>query len=279
MYKRQDQTAAEALSVSFGALSVSMVALAFGLRLLLTRLEDRLPRWTSAIAVYLEAVWVLVSVLVLSTLLAKVPEWLASRRMFSWLLDRLDDLRGTFAWLGPLVDGLGPAWSLVSDVVLLPLAWLALAGVVFSGLLADRELGHEPHHVTRLRGRFALLPGRWRRLVELATRAVVERWEPVRRIAVVVWRAGPAPIAAYLLAFAVLQSSTSWLDVLVSHVAGPHEQGWWMGTAGTIELAIDTLVVPLQLALVAWALFHLSSLAQRRRPAPSSVLVGSAPGR
>ena len=107
---------------------------------------------------------------------------------------------------------------------------------------------------------------------------MVERWEPVRRIAMVVRRAGPRTVAAYLLAFAVLRAALTWLDVAFSRAAGPHEPRWWSGTAGTVDLAVDALVVPLQLALVAWALFHLSSQAVRP-PAPAATPVAAAAGR
>ena len=99
--------AGEALSVSLGVLSVSMVVLAFGLRLVLRAVAARLPRWTDAVQVYLEAVWVLVTVLVLRTLLAGVPDWLESRRMVSWALDRLRTCGRRSAGSTQLVAGLG----------------------------------------------------------------------------------------------------------------------------------------------------------------------------
>lgn len=270
-----DQLAAEALSVSLGVLSVSMVVVAFGLRLLLSRLEDRLPRWTEALSVYLEAVWVLVTVLVLRTLLGGAPEWLGSRRMVAWSLDRLDDLRESFSWFGRLVDGLGPVWSVVSDVVLLPMAWLALAGVVFARTLAERASSHDPHHVTRVRERVDRLPSRWRRLVALASRAVVERWEPVRRVVTLAWRAGPLPLAAYLLAFALVAAAPVWLELGFAHVVGPHEVGWWSGTSAIVGFGVDVVVVPVQLTVVAVALFYLSGRAESRHRAPAAVPVAA----
>lgn len=259
--------AGEALSVSLGVLSVSMVVLSFGLRLFLERVAARLPRWTDAVQVYLEAVWVLVTVLVLRTLLAGVPDWLESRRMVSWGLDRLADLRASFGWVDQLVAGLGPAWSVVSDVVLLPLAWLALAGVVFATSLSEVR---DPRHVARVRARVAGLSSRWRRLLEVASRSVVERWEPVRRVATLAWRAGPLPVAAYLLAFALVTALPVWLDVAFAHLAGPHEREWWAATAGLVDLAADTVAVPLQLVVVAVALFLLTARADSRRPAPAA---------
>lgn len=263
--------AGDSLSVSFGWLAVSMVVLALGLRLLLERYAARLGRWTDAVLVYLEAVWVLVTVLVARTLLAGVPEWLESRRMFAWLLDRLADLRASFAWVDGLVEGLGPAWSALSDVVLLPLAWLALAGVVFAASLAQRD----PHHVSRVRARYAALPSRWQRSLAFLTRGVLERWEPVHRVGTLAWRAGPLPVAAYLTAFAVVTALPLWLEIGFVHLAGPHERAWWEGVSGLLALGVDVVVVPLQLAVVAVALFRITAQADLRRPAPPAP--GAAP--
>ncbi|QIG42348.1 hypothetical protein G5V58_05810 [Nocardioides anomalus] len=265
-----DTVGGDALSVSIGWLSVTMVVVAFGLRMVLERLEERRPQWTGAVLAYLEAVWALVTVLVLRTLLGGVPEWLTSRRMVAWLLDRVDDLRAEFAWVGDLLDGIGPVWSVVSDVALLPLAWLALAGVVFAGALHD---GDDPRHVVRVRERYGRLSSRWQRAVELASREVVERWEPVRRVATLAWRAGPLPVATYLLAFAVVTAAPAWLSVGFEHLAGPHPRAWWAGTSGLVDLATDVVVVPLQLAVVAAALSLLSARARRPgRAAPRAPL-------
>lgn len=263
--------AGDSLSVSFGWLAVSMVVLALGLRLLLERYAARLGRWTDAVLVYLEAVWVLITVLVARTLLAGVPEWLESRRMFAWLLDRLADLRASFAWVDGLVDGLGPAWSALSDVVLLPLAWLALAGVVFAASLAQRD----PHHVSRVRARYAALPSPWQRFLAFISRGVLERWEPVHRVGTLAWRAGPLPVAAYLLVFAVVTALPLWLETGFVHLAGPHDRAWWEGVSGFLELGIDMVVVPLQLAVVAVALFRITAQADSRRPVPPAP--GAAP--
>jgi hypothetical protein len=268
-----DQVGGDALAVSIGWLSVTMVAAAFGLRVLLERLEGRRPQWTGAVLAYLEAVWALVTVLVLRTLLGDVPGWLASRRMVAWLLDRLDDLRAEVAWIGDLLDGLGPAWSVVSDVVLLPLAWLALAGVVFAGTLHGND---DPRHVVRVRERYGRLSSRWQRIVEVASREVVERWEPVRRVATLAWRAGPLPVAAYLLAFALVTAAPAWLNVGFNHLAGPHERAWWAGTESLVDLGVDLVAVPLQLAVVAAALSLLSMRARRPGRAAPTAPVASA---
>jgi hypothetical protein len=245
------------LTVSIGVLSVSLVAVAFALRLVLRWAEGWAPRWTAPLSVYLEALWVLVAVLVLRSALAGVPAWLAERRLIAWTLDQV-------ARVEPLRAALGPAWSLLTDVVLLPLAWLALAAVVFAHVVTH-ELPDDPRAVARLRARVGAMPSRWQRTVGWASEGFLERWEPVRRVAGLAWRAGPLPVAAYVAAFAVVTALGPWLALALPRLLGPHEASWWSGTAATLDLVVDAVVVPLQLALVAGALAHLTRLAALRR--------------
>lgn len=257
------------LVVSIGVLSVSLVAVAFAGRLLLRWAEGWAPRWTAPLSVYLEALWVLVAVLVLRTALEGVPTWLAERRLVSWAIDQVERVE-------PLRAALAPAWSLLTDVVLLPLAWLALAAVVFAHVVSA-EVPDAPRAVVRVRDRVGAMPSRWQRAVGWASEGFVERWDPVRRVAGLAWRAGPLPVAAYVAAYAVVDALRPWLDLTLPRLLGPHESSWWRGTAATLDLAVDVVVVPLQLALVAGALAHLTRLASVRRAraaAPAAAAAG-----
>lgn len=72
---------------SLSIMTVTLAAVAFVLRWLLGRFSARLPRWSSAVATYLEAVWVFIALVVIQDLLAGVPAWLSTRRMFAWAVD------------------------------------------------------------------------------------------------------------------------------------------------------------------------------------------------
>ncbi|WBU38353.1 hypothetical protein [Homoserinibacter sp. YIM 151385] len=267
------------LSVGISVLSVSMVVVAFALRLVLRRVQARVPRWTGGIAVYLEAVWVLVTVLVLRTLFAGVPEWLATRRMLAPIVEGWESLRDSSGPLGQAMDALGPALGVLGDAILLPLAWLALAGVVFAGALERADSSADPRTIARLRERVASLPRAWRTALVIATEEILERWEPVRRVATLAWRAGVLPIGVFLLAFAAVQAGGAWLDLGISRLLGPHDLAWWNGTAGTVGLLVELVVTPLQIAVVAGALSAIARTAELRTRARAAGPAAAPAGR
>lgn len=128
----RDQAGAEGatnlpLNVPIGVMSITFVVLAFALRFVLGRFADRLPEWVGAISAYLEAAWLLTTAIALRQILSGFPDWLAARRMFAWIVDGVAALREQFAWFAVFGDAFTWLLGAIGDVLLQPLAWLALA--------------------------------------------------------------------------------------------------------------------------------------------------------
>lgn len=251
-----------ALDIPFSLLTVSVVVGAFVLRRLLTRFEARLPRWVGAISVYLEAVWVFIAVILISRLLALVPDWLASRRMFAWAVDGWAQLRAASDLLVWVSDGVAWIALQLGEVVAQPLAWLALAAIVLASALpaARRHAGTRSVPKARLDAALAATTARWqnlgprtRKVLEWLVSGFLERWQPVATAARLIWGAGPITVGLYILAFSVLTVATEWLRYAIYHLLGPHDGGWWGSLEQPIELVIAVIVFPLQLCLVAAA--------------------------
>ncbi len=248
---------ANALDVVVDVWSLGLVAAAFAGRWALQRFRERLPRWTTAVSAYLEAVWVLVALLILRELLAGVPGWLATRRMFAPVADafaRWRDEQTWFRWLG---DAFSWLMEQLGDVVFQPLAWVALAAVVYAGARTRATASAPNARVARARAavtaRWARLP-RWARAgLTSVTGGFQERWLPIAGAIRLVWSAGPLALAGFLLAYAVVHAIGEWLAVGVLRVLGPHEFAFWTAVDDPIDLLVVALVVPLQLALVASA--------------------------
>jgi hypothetical protein len=249
------ETANRPLALGIGVMTVTFVLVAFALRFVLGRFAKRLPAWVGAFTAYLEAAWLITAALALKDILAGVPQWFATRRMFAWIVDGIADLREQFAWFAVIGDAI--AWMLgaIGDVLLQPLAWLALAGIVFASALPRRP---------RSEGRAARLreaaSRRWRRMprpVRVLGTSVSsgfrERWEPIASALSLMWRNGPLQLGAYILAFAVVVAGTQWLYVLIYSLLGPHEVGWWIATSDLIVLLVSAVSVPLQIVIVAAA--------------------------
>jgi hypothetical protein len=235
--------------------SIVLVVIAFVGRWLLGRFSARLPRWTAALATYFEAVWVLVALFIVRDLLAPVPQWLATRRMFAWAVDAWAGIRAEFAWLGTIGDAIGWAVAQFGTLVALPLAWLAFASIIYFGVM-PRSSRPGPASVRAASERWERLPVWMRRLGTAVSSGFLDRWRPVVLAARLIWQSGPLALGAYLLGFAVLTAAGEWLRLLVYRLLGPHEISWWYGASDGVEWAIDTVLMVLQVALVAAAFDH-----------------------
>jgi len=235
--------------------SIILIVVAFAARWLLGRFSASLPRWTTGLATYLEAVWVLSAAFTLRNLLAPVPHWFATRRMFAWAVDTWAGIRAEFAWLGTIGDAVGWLIAQLGTHVALPLAWLAFASIIYFGVM-PRSTRPEAASVRAVSDRWARLPVWVRRLGTAVGSGFVDRWRPVGLAARLIWRSGPIALGTYLLAFAVLTTGAEWLRFGLYRLLGPHDLAWWFGASDGVELVVDTIVAVLQVALVAAAFDH-----------------------
>ncbi|MFT4029675.1 MAG: hypothetical protein QM675_07355 [Protaetiibacter sp.] len=244
-----------ALDITVDVWSLGIVVLSFAGRWLLQRFSSRLPRWATVVSAYLEAVWVLVALLVIRKLLADVPAWFATRRMFAPIVDTVAIWREELSWFRWLGDAFSWLMTQLGDVVFQPLAWVALAVVVYVGARSQAVPAAPDARVTRARAavtaRWARLP-RWvRAAITAVTGGVQERWLPIAGAVRLIWTAGPLTLGGFLLAYAIAHAAGEWLFAAVIRVLGPHEHQFWTAVDDPADLLTVALVVPVQLALVA----------------------------
>ena len=245
-----------ALDTPFEWQTIAIVVVAFVLRRLLSRFSEKLPSWTGVVAVYLEAVWVFIALAFIKDLLAGVPHWFATRRMFAWAVDGWAHLQADYA----ILQALGDAWEWIAhqlgEVVFQPLAWLALASIVLAGALPLARRRRQAR-MSRLReattARWRRVGPRTRRILMLPVNDLVERWQPIGTALRLIWRAGPVTLGVYVLAFAVLTVGGGWLQFVIYHAFGPHEEFWWLAWDEPLTLLLGVLTFPLQICLVAAA--------------------------
>jgi len=239
--------------VGLSAMTVSIVVIAYVLRLLIKKFAERLPVWTSYLAVYLEAVWIFIAVIVIQSLLSFVPAWVQSRAVVVWALDLVEAAQSLFAPLRWLIDG----WSWLAEqagiVIVLPLAWLALAGIVYSKALELKTPLPEIDHaaVKTVRGRYESVPRFVRKRISSLADGTVSRWKPIADSARLIWTAGILAMAVFVLSYAVLDTSTLWILQGIYRLLGPHELAWWFATDKQINLVANAIVEPLRLCLIA----------------------------
>lgn len=268
-----------ALDVVIDPLSLGLVVVAFIARYLLQRFSERLPGWSTAVIAYLEAVWVLVALLILRELLAGVPAWFSTRRMFAPIVDAITLWRDEQLWFRWVGDSVTWLMTELGDIVFQPLAWVALAAIVYVGISMSPSRVRNPRMArarTAVTARWTRLPKRLRTVLNAATGDFQERWLPIAGAIRLVWAAGPLTLGVFLLAYAIVHAAGEWLAIGLMRMLGPHEFLFWTAIDDPVSLIVVALVVPMQLTLVASV--YDTALARATAPSPSPESVTTAAG-
>ena len=261
--------------------SGTAIVIAFTGRYLIKRYSDRLPRWTAVLTVYLEAVWVYLTVFLISVYREDVDSWIASRAATHWVADLRGIVGDVFAPLGLAWDAIAWAIGEAGALVLLPVAWLALAGIVYGRALSATPITLRTptsRYVTGLRSGYARVPKAISRRFADVGGGFVGRWKPLANALTLVWRAGVVPMGIFVLAFTALEASSGWLAFGAIQLIGPHDlQDWWMNADGSLIFALDVLLEPLRICLIAAGYdYCLRRLGERREAAAEPAAVASA---
>ena len=235
--------------------TIAIVVIAFALRWLWKRHREQLPRWTGGVAAYLEALWVYYTVTVIGLALDMVTSWVGSRQAMVWLGDLRETIAAAFvpfAWIWEAVEWLiGEA----GGIILLPVAWLTISGVVYGQAVAPRaveteSLGGEVGR--RIRSRYRSLPQRLRARLADIWSDLVGRFTPIGRAFVLMWRAGPVLIGGFVLLYTLLLGLQGLLEWAIPRGFGPQDlYDFWFVNDQLIFLIAPLLIEPMRIALVA----------------------------
>ncbi|HEX5857399.1 MAG TPA: hypothetical protein VFY91_04745 [Microbacterium sp.] len=244
--------------LGFDALTIGLIVVAFAGRWALKRYRSRLPRWTSIVGVYLEAVWVFLTIYLIAGVFTSVREWVDGRVAMVWLGDAREWLGQFAAPLAWIWDAIQWALGEVGGLVLQPLAWLTIAGVVYGRTIAERRLQIPDLAQTRTaRQRYERLPARLRRRLGDLWQEITARFRPVGRAIVTIWHAGAIPMGIFVLAYTVVMALQGWLRWGIVAVIGPHDLiEFWTIFDALLVLAVVAVTEPLRIALVAAAYDH-----------------------
>lgn len=245
-------------TLHFDALTVSIIVIAFAGRWALKRWRGSIPRWTALVGVYLEAVWVFMSVLLISGLIGSVSDWVAGRQAMVWLADARAWLAGFSAPLAWIWDGITWVLGEVGGVVLQPLAWLAIAGVVYGRAIAARTVALPAHErVDAVRRRYSSLPARLRRRLREVGDEITARFRPVWRAVLLIWHAGAIPMGLFVFGYTVVVALQGWLRWGVNTLIGPQSvTEFWFVYDPVVILVVVAVTEPVRIALVAAAYDH-----------------------
>ena len=269
--------------VGFGPWTIAVVSIAFGLRWAWKRWEAKLPRVLSLGAVYLEAVWIFFFVWTLGDLTRGLSDWVSHRAAMVWLGE-------VHTWIGERIAVLAWIWDSIvwavgqlGGILLQPLAWLAVAGVIYGQAIAvervpvpSRWIGNT--YVTTVRRRYAAVPSWARTRVADVGAEFAGRFRPIGRSLLLMWHAGPVVIGGYVLLYSAVLAMQGFLPGVIVRLIGPHDLGtFWAAFATPIFLLVPLVVEPLRIAVVA-ASYDSTLGALRRRAAGAALEKATAEG-
>jgi hypothetical protein len=259
------------LTLQLDATTITVVVVAFVCRFAIKRYSAKLPRWTNLIAVYLESLWVYLTIFLITDYFEDYSAWVSTRVVVQWYENLWASVGDFFTPLAVLWGSLQWVIGEVGDLALLPLAWLTLAGVIYGRALAQAAVRFQPRnrYYASARERITALPkGVFRRLKDVGV-DFLSRFTPVTNALVLIWRAGVVPMGLFVLAYQALEAGSIWLDFAAVRIIGPHDlDSWWMNFDGMLTFAVALLIEPLRLCLVAAAYdFCLRKLEERRADA------------
>ncbi|WP_434811013.1 hypothetical protein [Microbacterium sp. bgisy189] len=236
--------------LGFNPLTVGVLVTAYLARWVLKKFQSKLPKWTGIIAVYLEALWVYLAAYLVADALAFVNEWVQSRVAMVWLADIRESLVGVLAPLGFLWDGIEWLLGEAAGIILLPVAWLTIAGVIYGQAVkaeAPELSGRVPK---RLRGRYARLPELVRKRLSDWGASITAKFRPIGAALLLMWRAGPVLIGGYILAVTVLTAGEEWFIAIVARVIGPYEYRMQFIIVAGLVVVASVLVEPVRIAVI-----------------------------
>jgi hypothetical protein len=261
-----------AINLIVDPLTITIVVVAFAGRYLIKRFANKLPRWTNLIAVYLESVWVYVTIFLIANQTENLQGWVDSRAATHLFTDLRASLTEWFAPIGALWGGVEWVIGVAGGLVLLPIAWLTLAGIVYGRALVQPKIALrvDNRQLSRVRNRLGLLPNGVRDRAKDVSKGFVGRWTPLANAVVLIWRAGVMAMGIFVLAYTVLEAANLWLRFAGVQLIGPHPLNtWWMNFDDMLSFVVSVLVEPVRIALIAAAYdFCLRRLEERRETLP-----------
>ncbi|WP_417508983.1 hypothetical protein [Microbacterium sp.] len=243
-----------ALNLSVNVVTVLIIVLAYSGRWAWKKWATRLPKPFSLVAVYLEAVWVCFSLFLIRDGISALTGWVDTRVGMQWIIGLrswVSDQLVPIAWIW---DGVEWFIGEVAGLVAEPLAWLAIAGVIYGQAIAAEKPWANYRLFTRSSKRMERIPGPARRVLTEIGKDFTGRFTPISNAIALMWRTGPVRIASYVLLYTiVLALSASGLR-LIALLIGPQDLfGFWSVADVAFGLLVAAVTEPVRIALVASA--------------------------
>ncbi|OBB04780.1 hypothetical protein A5662_11165 [Mycobacteriaceae bacterium 1482268.1] len=258
-----------------------IIASALVIRYVLSRFKESLPGWMIAVRVYVDALWVFLTLSFAASqgvsFLVNPTGWLAQRRIVVWFNDTRAEVFSHFAPLEHLWDAAMLVLRTVFGGATIPLLWLAVAGIVYgvsmpgwrdaarrvAGNRADRVFERAAAGSKRFSERGWRVPQTFGERVRAWFIGKLGNYGTIVDSARLVLHGGFLALALYIFGYLGL----AWLDMagafyrpevsvgylfrFIAWLFGPHPLSFWNGFADTIALVSHMIIEPLRVCLIA----------------------------
>ena len=243
------------IDVGNGPLVVTVIVVALAARLILRRFGARLPRWVAIAEVYFEATWVFVALRGISSVFGDVTAFASSIRVVDQVLDARQSLIDVWEPIRAVFTGIDGLIPLLLQLVLLPLTWLLIAGLIYSRSLAGsiEENVLSRRLVVRLRAGVARLP----RSIARQSYLVTDEWDdvgkPLSVAGKLILRAGALNLAVFAAVYSLIYVATQWATRGAYLAIGAHEYAYWINVYLSVLGVIAAVLEPIRITLLATA--------------------------
>lgn len=240
-------------AIATGWLLVAIVVIALVLRFAFDRFN--LPARSRSLAfaaAYVETLWIVTLGVSFSTFQDDLWQWVTERRFVHWVQDTWADL---LEFLGPIGDPvatvvgwIGTFIDNADDVVLVPLAWLTVAAVVFGRSIAPPPPRQRQSRFSRVRPIAAVgsrTPAVVKRWAGEATSGFRGRFSGLRDGFRVLALGGLVPMVMFCLVFVIADQANALVNELWRVVLGPRDRDtalafspWLDITASAVEYVV-----------------------------------------
>jgi hypothetical protein len=241
------------LNLPLSVWTVAIIVLAFAGRWAWSKWSSRLAAWLSPVAVYFEVVWVFFSVMVLGDIFDTIKAWVDTRAAMAFLETVREQVLDAVAPLRWMWEAVGWVLAEAGPVILAPLAWLTIAGVVFGQAIVAEKLRVESQLISRFRQHAEAIPNPLVRRLKDLGEELGARFRPIGRALLLMWRAGPLLVASYALLYVVVKALESYLAFGITRLIGPHDYIFWAIATPVVSFIPLLLIEPLRIAVISGA--------------------------
>jgi hypothetical protein len=189
-------------------------------------------------------------------------DWLDERAVVAAGKDRFEELEKTLPWWKGFWEGVGDLWPLVVDALIEPLAWLAVAALVYGAFAEDTRAIVRGTRLETVADKVERTHTLTRTTMTGATTGFRDRWVPPVNAFRLVTRGGAALFGAFCLCYVALQVGADYADRSIRALIGSDFPFFWVLFSSPVKFAVDLVAGVLTVCLLA-ATFDIAATRSR----------------